>query len=192
MRNIGLSECSAETIRRAHAVHPIAAVEVEYSPFTLDIEDETINILNTCRELGITVVAYAPLGRGLLSGRITSPDQLDENDFRRTVPKFSKENFPKILSLVNGLKAIGEKHDATPSQIALAWLLEQGDDIIPIPGTRRVTTLEENLRSALIELSPEELKEVRRAASEADLAGISRYPPDMQGHLYADTPKPTN
>ena len=183
-----MSECSAETIRRAHAVHPVAAVQVEYSPFTLDIEDPTIKVLETCRELGIAVVAYSPLGRGLLSGRITSPDQFEEGDFRKSIKRFSKENFPRILALASGLQRIGDKYHATSSQVALAWLLAQGEDVIPIPGTTRVKTLEENLRSTLLSLSAEDLQEVRRIAKEADLSGTERYPPEMQKQLFADTP----
>lgn len=138
VKYLGLSECSAATLRRAHAVHPIHAVQVEYSPFTLDIEDPKIAVLQTARELGIAVVAYSPLGRGLLTGAYKSPDDFDEGDFRRRVERYNHQNFPKILKLVDGLKAIGEKHGATAGQVSLAWLLAQGDDIIPIPGTTKV------------------------------------------------------
>lgn len=169
-------------------MHPIAALEVEYSPFTLDIEDPKIGVMNVCRELGITVVAYSPLGRGLLSGRFQSPDDFAEGDWRKSVPRFSKENFPRILNLVNGLKQVGDKYNATSGQVALAWVLAQGDNIIPIPGTTKVKSLEENLRAALLKLSAEDLQEVRRIANEADLAGTERYPPGMQEQLFADTP----
>ena len=134
-------------------MHPIAALQVEYSPFTLDIEDEKFAVLRTARELGITIVAYAPLGRGLLTGQYKSPDDFDENDYRRKIPRhvhllgrcsltyylhrYSRENFPNILKLASGLKQIGEKHNATAGQVSLAWLLAQGDDVIPIPGTTK-------------------------------------------------------
>lgn len=158
IKHIGLSECSASTLRRAHAVHPIAALQVEYSPFTLDIEDPEINVLKTARELGITIVAYSPLGRGLLSGRFVrhdlflhdtprvqlclcmtqkSPDDF-EDMFRKNTPRYSAENFPNILALADLLKKIGEKHGATGAQATLAWLLAQGPDVIPIPGTSRI------------------------------------------------------
>jgi aryl-alcohol dehydrogenase-like predicted oxidoreductase len=138
VKYIGLSEVSASTLRRAQAIHPIAAVQVEYSPFTLDIEDSKLDILRTARELGITIVAYSPLGRGLLTGQYKSPDDFEEGDFRKTVPRYSKENFPNILAIADELKKVGEKHSATAGQVALAWLLAQGDDVIPIPGTRKI------------------------------------------------------
>lgn len=138
IKYIGLSEVSEKTLRRAHAVHPIAALQVEYSPFVLDIERPETGILSTCRELGIAVVAYSPLGRGLLTGRYKSQDDFEEDDFRRTVPKYSKENFPNILKVVDEIKAVGDAHGVPPSTTTLAWLLAQGDDIIPIPGTRSV------------------------------------------------------
>jgi aryl-alcohol dehydrogenase-like predicted oxidoreductase len=158
VKYIGLSECSSAALRRAHAVHPISALQVEYSPFTLDIEDEKIALLKTARELGVTIVAYSPMGRGLLTGRYKSPDDFAQDDFRRTVPKygwisfaslliannlnlptrFSKENFPNILKLADGLKEIGAKRNATGGQISLAWVLGQGNDVIPIPGTTNI------------------------------------------------------
>jgi aryl-alcohol dehydrogenase-like predicted oxidoreductase len=130
---IGLSEISAKTLRRAHKVHPIAALQIEYSPFALDIESPQINLLNTCRELGITVVAYSPLGRGLLTGQIKSPDDFEDNDFRKHAPRFSKENFPLNLKLVQSLDALSKRKGCSTGQLALAWLLKQGEDIIPIP-----------------------------------------------------------
>ncbi len=145
-------------MRRAHAIHPIAAIQVEYSPFTLDIEDEKIGLLEAARELGVAVVAYSPLGRGLLTGRFVrgslplyndvgltylrpvkrSPEDLPKNDPRHMFPRFSAENFPNILKVVDGVQAIATKYGATPGQVTLAWLRAQGDDIIPIPGTTRV------------------------------------------------------
>ncbi|KIM85447.1 hypothetical protein PILCRDRAFT_817469, partial [Piloderma croceum F 1598] len=137
VKYLGLSECSAATLRRAHAVHPISALQVEYSPFALDIEDDKIALLKTARELGVTIVAYAPLGRGILTGQYKSPDDFEESDFRRSLPRFGKENFPNILKIADAMKQIGEKHNATAGQVSLAWLLAQGDDVIPIPGTTK-------------------------------------------------------
>ncbi|KAK3385892.1 NADP-dependent oxidoreductase domain-containing protein [Podospora didyma] len=176
IKYLGLSEVSAATIRRAHAVHPIAAYQVEYSPFCLDIEKPETNVLETCRELGITVVAYSPIGRGLLTGQIKSYDDLPEDDFfRRHTPKYSRENFPKILELVTKFDAVAKVHNATAAQVCLAWLLAQGDDIIPIPGTRTIKYLDENAGALKTQLTPEEVKELRRAAEETDIPG-TRYP----------------
>jgi aryl-alcohol dehydrogenase-like predicted oxidoreductase len=130
---IGLSEISARTLRRAYKVHPIDAIQVEYSPFSMEIEDPKIDLLRTCRELGVTVVAYSPLGRGFLTGQIKSPDDFEEGDFRKHAPRYSKENFPKNLELVSNLEAYASKKGCTSGQLALAWLLAQGDDVIPIP-----------------------------------------------------------
>ncbi|KAI0336646.1 Aldo/keto reductase [Cubamyces sp. BRFM 1775] len=189
VKYLGLSEVSAETLRRAHAVHPIAAVQVEYSPFTLDIEHEKIGLLKTARELGVAIVAYSPLGRGLLTGRYKSPDDLPANDWRRTIPRFSKENFPKVLQLCDKLATLGRKYNATSGQIALAWLLAQGDDVIPIPGTTKLDNLKENLSAASIKLSPEDAAEIREAAVAADAAMQGdRYPAEMMGLLFANTP----
>jgi len=189
VKYLGLSECSAATLRRAHAVHPIAAVQVEYSPFTLDIEDDKIGVLKTARELGIAIIAYSPLGRGLLTGQYKSPDDFDQDDFRRTVPRYSAGNFPNILKLADGLKQIGEKHNATAGQIALAWILAQGDDVIPIPGTTKTKYLEENLGATKIQLTPTDLQEVRSTAERADAAQGDRYPVGMSSLLFADTPE---
>ncbi|KZP08099.1 Aldo/keto reductase [Athelia psychrophila] len=189
VKYLGLSECSAATLRRAHAVHPIAALQVEYSPFTLDIEDPAVALLQTARELGIAIVAYAPLGRGMLTGQFRGPEDFGPGDFRLTVARYSKENFPNILRLADGLKEIGEKHSATAGQVALAWLLAQGDDILPIPGTRSVKYLQENLGAAKVQLTPEDLSEVRKVALAADVAqGGSRYPPGSDKLLFGDTP----
>ncbi|KAF7794585.1 hypothetical protein EIP86_005720 [Pleurotus ostreatoroseus] len=168
VRYIGLSECSANTIRRAHAIHPVSAIQVEYSVFTLDIEHPDRDILRTARELGITVVAYSPLGRGLLTGRYKSPDDLAKNDIRHGYPRFSKESFPNILKVVDVLQSIGAKYNATAGQVALAWLLAQGPDIIPIPGTKKLEYLDENLGALKLQLTPEDIAEVRRLAEAAD------------------------
>ncbi|GJE96764.1 aldo/keto reductase [Phanerochaete sordida] len=189
VRYLGLSECSEATLRRAHAVHPISALQVEYSPFTLDIEDEKIGLFKACQELGIAIIAYSPLGRGLLTGQYKSPDDFAEDDFRRTVPRYSHENFPKILKLVDGLRAIGARHNATAGQVALAWLLAQADSVIPIPGTTKDKYLKENLGALKIRLTPEDLREVRRIAQEADASKGERYPAWMMGLLFIDTPE---
>jgi aryl-alcohol dehydrogenase-like predicted oxidoreductase len=130
---IGLSEVSAATLRRAHKVHPISAIQVEYSPFAMDIEDSNIGLLDLCRELGIAIIAYSPLGRGFLTGQITSPDDFEDGDFRKNAPRYSKENFPKNLELVSSLEKVAKTKGCTSGQLTLAWLLGQGDDIIPIP-----------------------------------------------------------
>ena len=130
---IGLSEISARTLRRAYKVHPIDVIQVEYSPFSMEIEDPKVDLLRTCRELGVTVVAYSPLGRGFLTGQIKSPEDFEEGDFRKHAPRYSKENFPKNLELVSNLEKYAAKKGCTTGQLALAWLLAQGDDIIPIP-----------------------------------------------------------
>ncbi|KAJ3556882.1 hypothetical protein NM688_g1780 [Phlebia brevispora] len=188
VKYLGISECSAETLRRAHAVHPIAAVQVEYSPFSLDIEDEKIGVLKTARELGIKIVPYAVLGRGLLTGRFKSPEDFEPDDFRRKIAKFSKENFPNILRLADGLKVIGQRHGATAGQVAIAWALAQGEDIVPIVGTTKVKYLDENLGALNIVLTPEELQEVREIAEKADAAQGDRQPPEFMRVQYGDTP----
>ncbi|KAJ7281059.1 NADP-dependent oxidoreductase domain-containing protein [Mycena rebaudengoi] len=187
---IGLSEVSANTLRRAHAVHPIAAVQVEYSPFTLDIEDPKIALLETCRELGVAVVAYSPLGRGLLSGLYRSPEDFDPADFRRQVERYNAQNFPNILKLADGLGAIGAKYNGvSSSQVALAWLLAQGDDIIPIPGTKKIKYLEDNLAAINLKLSKEDLQKIRAVAKEADAAQGERYPPALVASMFVETPE---
>jgi aryl-alcohol dehydrogenase-like predicted oxidoreductase len=157
VRHIGLSEAAPETIRRAHAVHPIAAVQTEYSLWSRDPETE---ILPTCRELGIGFVPYSPLGRGFLSGTFTSTDDLASDDFRRTLPRWSGENLDANLKLVAKLKEIADEKEITPAQLAIAWVLAQGEDIVPIPGTRRRTYLEQNAAAADVELTPEDLARI--------------------------------
>src|SRR5450432_142600 len=163
--HIGLSEASAETIRRGHAVHPITAVQTEYSMWTRDPEAE---ILPTCRELGIGYVAYSPLGRGFLSGRFTSPEDLDAGDFRRNGPRFTGENLDANLKLAAKVAEIAERKGITPAQLALAWVLAKGEDLVPIPGTKRRKYLEENAGAVDVELTPEELAQI-----EAELPQVS-------------------
>ncbi|MFE2064753.1 aldo/keto reductase [Streptomyces sp. NPDC059467] len=167
VRHIGLSEASPETIRRAHAVHPITAVQTEYSLWSRDPED---GVLPTCRELGIGFVPYSPLGRGFLAGRFSSPEELDANDFRRNGPRFTGDNLDANLRLAAKVKEIAAEKDVTPAQLALAWVLAQGDGIVPIPGTKRRSYLEQNAGAVDVELTKEDLAridaEVPRAAGE--------------------------
>ncbi|KAI0063909.1 Aldo/keto reductase [Artomyces pyxidatus] len=186
VKYLGLSEVSASTLRRAYAVHPIAAIQVEYSPFTLDIEANAV--LQTARELGVAVIAYSPLGRGLLTGKYKGPEDFAEDDFRRRVPRYSKENFPKILKLADDLKVVGDRHGASSGQVALAWLLAQGPEVIPIPGTRNVKYLRENLGALDVQLTSDDVQDVRRIAEDADNFEEGRYPPGLQELLFADTP----
>ena len=171
VRYLGLSEAAPNTIRRAHAVHPITALQSEYSLWSRNPEDE---ILPTVRELGIGFVPYSPLGRGFLSGQITSPDDLAEDDYRRTAPRFQGENFAKNLQMVEQVKAIAREKGVTPSQLALAWLLAQGNDIVPIPGTKRRRYLEENVAAVNITLTPEDLQRIEAVAPQNVAAG-DRY-----------------
>jgi len=169
VRHLGLSEASAETVRRAAAVHPITALQTEWSLWTRDIEE---HILPAARELGIGVVPYSPLGRGFLSGRFTSPDELDENDFRRHGPRFTGENLERNLALVEKVREIAAEKGCTPGQLALAWVLAQGDDVVPIPGTKRRTYLEENLAAVDVRLTAEDLA---RIDAEVPAAAGDRY-----------------
>jgi aryl-alcohol dehydrogenase-like predicted oxidoreductase len=162
--HIGLSEAAADTIRRGHAVHPIAAVQTEYSLWSRDPEAE---ILPTCRDLGIGFVPYSPLGRGFLSGRFSSPDELDEGDFRRTGPRFTGENLQANLRLAAKVAEIAEEKAITPAQLALAWVLAQGEDLVPIPGTKRRKYLEENAAAADVELTDEDLARIKAELPEA-------------------------
>ena len=162
--HIGLSEAGVDTIRRAHAVHPITALQSEYSLWTRDAEPEVLPLL---RELGIGFVAYSPLGRGFLTGQITSTADFDDDDNRKTNPRFQGENFQRNLRAVEEVTAIAAEVGATPAQVALAWLLAQGDDIAPIPGTKRVSRVEENAAADGIELTPEQLDELTRVSPAA-------------------------
>jgi aryl-alcohol dehydrogenase-like predicted oxidoreductase len=170
-RLLGLSEVSAATLRRAHATHPITAVQSEWSLWTRDPET---TVLPACRELGIGFVPFSPLGRGFLSGTLRSPDDFGPHDSRRALPRFQGENFERNLDLVAKVRELATARGATPSQLALAWLLAQGDDIAPIPGTKRRSRLEENLGAAAIELSANELAEID-AAFPVDVASGERY-----------------
>jgi aryl-alcohol dehydrogenase-like predicted oxidoreductase len=159
IRHIGLSEVGVNTIRRAHAVHPITAVQSEYSLWTRDPEDGVLNVL---RELGIGFVAYSPLGRGFLTGAIRSTEELPDSDYRKTNPRFFGENFQHNLKSADELRDISVDLGATPAQVALAWLLAKGSDIVPIPGTKRVARLEENVAADTVELTPDELTRLDR------------------------------
>jgi len=169
VRHLGLSEAAAPTLRRAQAVHPIAALQTEYSLWTRDPEPD---ILPTCRELGITFVAYSPLGRGFLTGRFQSADELEPGDWRRNNPRFQGENFDKNLEIVRRLEELAAKKGCTPAQLALAWLVAQGEDVIPIPGSTRAERVEENAAAARISLTPEELQSLNAVGS---LVSGSRY-----------------
>ena len=171
VRFLGLSEASAETIRRAHAVHPITALQSEYSLWTRDVEAE---ILPTLQELGIALVAYSPLGRGFLSGRFSSPDELDEGDFRRHGPRFTGENLQANLKLAERVRELAQEKRITPGQLALAWVLARGEHIVPIPGTKRIAYLEENLAAADVSLSDAEVDEI---AQSIPAAAGDRYDP---------------
>ncbi len=172
VRYLGVSEASPATIRRAHATHPMSAVQMEYSLFTRDAEE---GVLETTRELGIGFVAYSPLGRGFLSGAVTSRESLPENDVRRRHPRFSEENIAKNLLLADRVRAVAARKGVAPGQLALAWVLAQGNDIVPIPGTRRRAHLEQNTAALEIELSDAELAELEEVAPKGAVAG-DRYP----------------
>ena len=172
VRYLGLSEAGPATIRRAHAVHPISALQTEYSLWTRDPED---GILATIRELGIGFVPYSPLGRGFLTGRFKSPADIPEGDWRRVNPRFQGENFEKNLALVARVAEIARARKLTPAQLALAWVLGQGKDIVPIPGTRRRASLEENVAAAGVVLTPEEMAQLDEAAPKGAASG-TRYP----------------
>jgi aryl-alcohol dehydrogenase-like predicted oxidoreductase len=173
VRYLGLSEAAPETIRRAHAVHPIAAVQTEYSLWTRDVESN--GVLDTTRALGIGFVPYSPLGRGFLTGRFKSPDDLGEDDMRKTHPRFQDENFARNRKLVDRVEQIANGKACTPAQLALAWVLAQGDDIVPIPGTKRIQYLEENARAAEVELTAAEIARIAEAIPAGATAGM-RYP----------------
>ncbi len=172
VRHLGLSEASPATIRRAAAVHPIAALQTEYSLWTRDVEAE---ILPTCRELGIGLVPYSPLGRGFLTGAIRSADALDANDWRRQNPRFQGDNMARNLALADAVKALATEHGLTPAQLALAWLLGCGTDIVPIPGTRQIARLNENAAAAVLTIDAPLLAKLDQVLAEHPVAG-DRYP----------------
>jgi aryl-alcohol dehydrogenase-like predicted oxidoreductase len=175
VRYIGLSEASAQTLRRANKVHQITAVQTEYSLWTRDPEDE---ILPTCRELGIGFVAYSPLGRGFLAGRFKKFEDLPEDDYRRFSPRFQGENFQRNLDLVRRVQEIAKGKGCTPSQLALAWVLARGEDIVPIPGTKHRKYLEENVGGLEVKLTPDDLRRIDEVFPHGAAAGL-RYPADM-------------
>lgn len=175
VRFLGLSEASAENIRRAHAVHPITALQSEYSLWTRDPEEK---ILPVCRELGIGFVPYSPLGRGFLSGKIQKPEDLPKDDYRRTTPRFQGENFQRNLDLVHRVSEIAREKRCTAAQLALAWVLAQGQDIVPIPGTKRRKYLQENIGALDVDLTSEDLARIDEVAPQDAFAG-SRYPEAM-------------
>ncbi|MEP7072199.1 MAG: aldo/keto reductase [Verrucomicrobiota bacterium] len=175
VRFLGLSEAGADTLRRACAIHPITALQSEYSLWTRDPEGE---VLRACRELGIGFVPYSPLGRGFLTGQITNPEDLAPDDYRRSAPRFQGENFRKNLNLVNRVTEIAREKGCTPSQLALAWVMAQGQDVVPIPGTKRRKYLEENVGALEVALTPDNLERIDEVAPRNAAAG-SRYPEAM-------------
>jgi aryl-alcohol dehydrogenase-like predicted oxidoreductase len=181
VRHLGLSEASARTLERAVAVHPIAALQSEWSLWTRDLEDE---VVPTARRLGIGLVPFSPLGRGFLTGALKSPDDFEPDDFRRGNPRFQGENFTKNLELVDEVRRLAEAKGCTPGQLALAWVLALGDDVVPIPGTKRRPYLEENLGSVEVELGPDDLERLDRLG----VAAGARYP--QAGYAYGDSPEP--
>ena len=187
IRYLGLSEISAATLRRAQAVHTITAVQMEYSPFSLEIESQDTDLLATCKELGVGLVAYSPLGRGMLTGRFKSPDDLDKDDWRRGVPRFSAENFPRNLELVHQLQDLATSKGCTSGQLVLAWILAQWDMIVPIPGTKRTKYFDENIGALEVRLTDDENKTIRKAIDSVAIQG-DRYPvTGWASTLFADT-----
>ncbi|EIV94855.1 aldo/keto reductase [Frankia sp. QA3] len=180
VRYLGISEASAGSIRRAHAVHPLSAVQTEYSMFTRDVE--TNGVLDTVRELGIGFVAYSPLGRGLLSGRIHGAENFDETDFRRFNPRFQGENLDANLLVVERLREVADARGITPAQLALAWVLAQGDDVVAIPGTKRIGYLEENIAASAVELTTDDLASIAEIVADGVIAG-ERYPAGAMTYL---------
>ncbi len=172
VRHVGISEAAPETIRRAHAVHPVTALQTEWSLWTRDVEDD--GVLETVRELGIGFVAYSPIGRGFLSGQIRSVDDLADDDFRKHHPRFQGDNFARNLELVDKVREIADEKGVTATQLALAWVLAQGDDVVPIPGTKRVAYLEENAAAAQVELTDKDLARLDEVAPQGAAVG-DRY-----------------
>ncbi len=172
VRHVGISEAAPETIRRAHAVHPVTALQTEWSLWTRDVEDD--GVLDAVRELGIGFVAYSPLGRGFLSGQIRSVDDLDDDDIRKHHPRFQSDNFERNLELVDRVRELADEKGVTASQLALAWVLAQGDDVVPIPGTKRVAYLEENAAAVRVELDDTDLARLAEVAPQGAAAG-DRY-----------------
>lgn len=179
VRYIGLSEAGAKTIRRAHATYPITALQSEYSIWTRDPEGE---ILDTCRELGIGFVPYSPLGRGILTGKVKDTGEFGAKDFRRISPRFQGDNFNKNLQMVERIERIAAEKKCTPAQLALAWVLAQGEDVAPIPGTKRRTYLEQNLKALDVKLTPDDLRRIEEAAPRGAAVG-ARYPDEYMNRL---------
>jgi len=171
IKYLGLSEASTDQIRRAHAIHPISALQTEYSLWCLDIESK---VLPTCRELGISIMAYSPLGKGFLTGKIQKYEDLSADDYRRHWPRFSPENFPKNIHMVHKIEEIAKSKNCTPAQLALAWLLAVGNDIFPLFGTTRAASIEENAGAVNVKLTPEEVKKIHEIA-DVEVYG-TRYP----------------
>jgi aryl-alcohol dehydrogenase-like predicted oxidoreductase len=184
VRHLGLSEASAATLRRAVAVHPISALQSEWSLWTRDLEDEVVPV---ARELGIGIVPFSPLGRGFLTGAITSPDDFGDDDFRKNNPRFQGENFTRNLELVEEVRRLAADKGCTAGQLALAWVMGQGGDVVPIPGTKRRSYLEENVGASQVELTPDDLEGLAKIAPPGAAAG-GRYP---YQHAYGDSPKPS-
>lgn len=180
VRYLGLSEAAPETIRRAHKVHPITALQTEYSLWSRDVEDE---VLSTVRELGVGFVPYSPLGRGFLTGRFKSFEDLPEDDYRRNSPRFQGENFTRNLELVQLIETMAREKDCSPAQLALAWLLHQGEDIVPIPGTKQVRYLEENMGSLSVTFSAQDLAKIENMVPKGVAAG-ERYPAAAMQSVY--------
>ncbi|KAG0631520.1 hypothetical protein M758_1G260400 [Ceratodon purpureus] len=186
IKYIGLSEASADTIRRAHAVHPISAVQIEWSLWARDIEEEIVPL---CRELGIGIVPYSPLGRGFFSGKAVV-EKLEENDARpQRYPRFQDENLEKNKVLYQRVAALAKKYNCTPGQLALAWVYHQGDDVVPIPGTTKIPNLDENIGAAFVKLTSEELREVAAAVPEHEIAG-GRYSEELVKHTWKHVTTP--
>jgi aryl-alcohol dehydrogenase-like predicted oxidoreductase len=179
VRRIGLSEAAPDTVRRAHAIHPITAVQTEYSLFSREPEDGLLTVL---RELGISLVAYSPLGRGFLGGRFRSVDDLAADDWRRNNPRFQGEQFEKNMAIADRLREMATEKQCTPAQLALAWLLNRHSDVIPIPGTSSIARLEENAAAADIQLSTSELDQIERTLPKGSAEG-ARYAPSLAGLL---------
>ncbi|RAK77375.1 Aldo/keto reductase [Aspergillus fijiensis CBS 313.89] len=186
IKHLGLSEVSAATLRRAHRVHPIAAVQVEYSPFALEIESPQTDLLRTARELGVAVVAYSPLSRGILTGRVRSRADFPAGDIRLVMPRYSEENFGRNLALVERLKGFADEKGCTVGQLVLAWLLAQGEDVFPIPGTTRPEALVENVGALGVRLEGEEVARIRAVVDEVEVLG-GRYGVEALRSCFVDT-----
>ncbi|QDS78191.1 hypothetical protein FKW77_005599 [Venturia effusa] len=189
IRYLGLSECSARTLRRAYAIHPIAAVQMEYSPFALEIESEQTEFLKTARELGVKIVAYSPLGRGFLTNTIQSRSDLESSDSRFNHPRFSEEHFSENLKLVSTISELAKKKGVTTGQLVLAWVLAQGEDFIPIPGTKRIRYLEENSAAVDVKLSGGDVQQLRAEIEKVGGSKGERYPAAMMLRCFGDSPE---